>query len=80
MKSERGKRLTGVGKSPLLQVWTTLRLRVFLRRAAEKSEVSQSEFTRLALWERIQRTLSHTEQRRAENEATRTAQQEGRKK
>jgi hypothetical protein len=76
----RSKRLTGHGASPLLQVWTTIRLRVFLRAAAFKAQISQSEFTRLALWERIQKTLTEAEQRRVENEATREAQAQGQRK
>ena len=76
----KSKRLTGKGTSPLLQLWTTVRLRVFLRAAANKAAVSQSEFTRLALWERIQQVLSPAEQRRLEVEASREAEQQGKRK
>lgn len=65
----RNNRLTGNGASPLFQFWTTVRFRVFLRLAATKAALSQSEFVRLAVWDRIEKTLTETEQRRAERQA-----------
>jgi hypothetical protein len=66
-------RLRGNGTSPLFQFWTTVRLRVFLRVAAAKADISQSEFVRLATWQRITDTLTEHEYKRCERMAAREA-------
>jgi hypothetical protein len=76
MAPARNHRLTGDGQSSLLQLWTTVRLRVFLRAAASKRELSQSAFVREAIWQAIERTLTPAEFRRCEAEATREIQEE----
>lgn len=75
----RNTRLTGSGKSPLLQFWTTLRFRVFLRMASAKLQVSQSEFARRAIWSAIEATLTGSEAKRAERQAEEEAAAERKK-
>lgn len=64
--SHRSKRLTGKTKSPLFQFWTTLRLRMFLRAAADQAGTDMSTFVREAVWSRCLETLDDKTQARIE--------------
>lgn len=69
----RNRRLTNNGKhpSPLFQMWTTLRFRIFLRAAAAAEKTTMSAFARTAIWEKTQRVLTEHQKARLERQASR---------
>lgn len=71
---KRRHAIRAAGKSPLFQFWTSQRFRIFLRGAASKLGVTQSELVRVAVWEHIQRVLSPQDRRRFTAQAVRAEQ------
>ena len=65
-------RLRGNGEasSQLFQLWTTVRLRLFIKLGAAKLKMNQSELVRTAVWEYLQKNLDSKSISRFEREAT----------
>jgi len=66
-------------KSKLLQLWTTVRLRIFITAAAKQCGQSVSAFVREASWSRAQAVLDERTAQRLERQATREETQHLRK-